>query len=215
MAVTEYKSSSQCLRCVAHTRGLFVCLFIYSPSNHKHIQSRIYIRVHTKHLQKLQNRAARIILNVNPYEHKPIINFCHRGSIFLDAPWITQIPVTFLQRNFHQPLYIAPSSFAISRSSDGTPTWGYSQFWFYSFSKLLNPGKWPSKKFGIDFWEEPEITGGEVRCVEWMPNQMDAIVINRGLYLTSFMRTCIAMVQLDSRPSSSWCCWQGVLEDLW
>ena len=50
-----------------------------------------------------------------------------------------------------------------------------------ALARSLNPGKMAFQKGHFEFWEEPEITGGEVGCIGWMPNQMDAIVIKTGL----------------------------------
>ena len=66
--------------------------------------------------------------------------------------------------------------------------------------------KFPSKGW-LDFWKEPEIARGQVGWVWWMFHQTDTIVIKVRLCDASFARSCIVVMQLDSRPTSSPCRW--------
>ena len=87
--------------------------------------------------------------------------------------------------------------------------------WMHSLRKVLDPWKRLPSKSWFDFWKEPEIARSQVEWVWWMFHQMDTIVIKVRLCDMSFLRSCIVVMELDSRPTLSPCRWLNMQKNFW
>ena len=85
----------------------------------------------------------------------------------------------------------------------------------YSYRKVLDPWKRLPSKGWLDLWKEPEIARSQVGWVWWMFHQTDTIVIKVRLFDASFLRSCIVVMELDSRPTSSPCRWLIMQKNVW